>query len=63
MSTAGLCLSVGERMEREPYSEGMPTCLAALAIDVTSLEPYMCCAQPINKAQGSALGSLALNPH
>ena len=30
-------------------------------IDVT-IEPYMSCGQPINKAQGSALGSLALEP-
>ena len=35
--------------------------LAALAIDVTPLAPYMSCGQPINKVQGSALGSLAPN--
>ena len=34
-------------------------CLAALAYDVTSLEPYLSCGQLDNKAQGFALGSLA----
>ena len=32
--------------------------VTSLAIGVTPLEPYMSCGQPINKAQGSALGSL-----
>ena len=41
---------------------GKGNCLASLAIDVSTLEPYMSCGQPINKAQGSALGALALNP-
>ena len=36
-------------------------CLAALAIDVTSLEPYLSCGPLDNKAQGYALGSLAPN--
>lgn len=36
--------------------------LAALAFDVTSLEPYMSCGLHVDKAQGYALGSLAPNP-
>ena len=36
-------------------------CLAALAFAVTPLEPYLSCGQLDNKAQDSALGSLAPN--
>ena len=41
---------------------GGRTHLAALAFDVSPLEPYLSCRQLEDKAQGSALGSLALEP-
>lgn len=35
--------------------------ITSFAIDVTTLEPYKSCGQLVNKAQGSALGSLVPN--